>query len=359
MKKSQPPKAKKAVAVKKISVNSSVAKKVKKSSENSVVVEQPIGKDKLAENIADGMIRIACLYAEKWGTTSDIGFVAMYGQEQGDHILDANKLKRSLEKQGKNLVNCIENKGRATKGRLKGKQFILNGGNVEKKIREIFLRCIDRFGVAVATPEKKSVLQNIFSNLQTNFNYKDSEKIGKRGISSHIEAYAAFSHKNLDPVYWQNIEGWKRLFKVLDEAADSIDLEKEESLDELDDDFFETENDSGDIPDIDGAEEGSPKYREHLIRERNRSLILRKKKLASSLSCEVCGFNFEKKYGSLGEEYCEVHHKIPLSSLEKSTKTKLKDLAIVCSNCHRMLHRRRDEFLTIDDLKKKIEKKML
>lgn len=249
MKKPHPKKAKKAVAVKKIAVNSSVAKKVKKSSENSDADERLKKLKERAETIANEMINVAYEYANKWGTTSNIGFVAMYGQEQGDHILDANKLKRSLEKQGKNLVNCIENKGRATKGRLKGKRFILNGGNVEKKIREIFLRCIDRFGVAVATPEKKSVLQNIFSKLQTNFNYKDSEKIGKRGISSHIEAYAAFSHKNLKPDYWQNIKGWRNLFEELDEAAGSTGLKKGKSLIELDDDFFETENDSENIPD--------------------------------------------------------------------------------------------------------------
>ena len=351
MKKIHPPKAKKPVAGKKIAVHRSVAKKVKKSSKNSDVDERLKKLKKRAETIANEMIEVACEHAGNWRKNSDVGFVVMYGQEQGDHILDADKLKRSLEKQGKNLVNCIENNGRATKGRLKGKSFDLNGGNVEKTIREIFLRYIDRFGVAVATSEKKSVLQNIFSNLQTNFNYKDSEKIGKGGIYSHIEAYAAFSHKNLDPVYWQNIEGWKRLFEELDEAADSTDLEKGKSLIELDD-SFETENDSENIPDVDGAEEGSLKYREHLIRERNRSLILRKKKLATSLSCEVCGFDFKEKYGELGEDYCEVHHKIPLSSLEKSTKTKLKDLAIVCSNCHRMLHRRRDEFLTIDKLRR-------
>ncbi|EOW9267990.1 HNH endonuclease [Vibrio cholerae] len=37
----------------------------------------------------------------------------------------------------------------------------------------------------------------------------------------------------------------------------------------------------------------------------------------------------------------EAHHIIPLSELcsVDGSKTRLEDLAIVCSNCHRMLHR--------------------
>ena len=95
----------------------------------------------------------------------------------------------------------------------------------------------------------------------------------------------------------------------------------------------------------------------HLIRERDRSLIKRKKDCATALSCEVCGFNFKEQYGDLGKDYCEVHHKIPLSLLKKSTRTELSDLAIVCSNCHRMLHRKRNEILTIEELRNKIKKK--
>lgn len=110
---------------------------------------------------------------------------------------------------------------------------------------------------------------------------------------------------------------------------------------------------SRNIPDVDRAEEGSPLYRMHLMRERNKKIIDQKKKNAKDLSCEICGFNFEKEYGVA---FCEVHHKKPLSKLKKSAETRSTDLAIVCSNCHRILHHKKDDILSIEDLKKKIKK---
>lgn len=83
----------------------------------------------------------------------------------------------------------------------------------------------------------------------------------------------------------------------------------------------------------------------HTRRERNPTLIKKKKesvlKSTGSLKCEVCGFDFEYFYGSLGTGFAECHHCLPLSSLANPTKTKLDDLAVVCANCHRILHRAR------------------
>lgn len=80
----------------------------------------------------------------------------------------------------------------------------------------------------------------------------------------------------------------------------------------------------------------------HFRRERNRKLIEHKKRtvLATGkiLDCEVCGFNFSFEYGDRGNMYCEVHHRKPISTTTGEIRTTLKDLAIVCSNCHRMLH---------------------
>lgn len=68
--------------------------------------------------------------------------------------------------------------------------------------------------------------------------------------------------------------------------------------------------------------------------------------------CQVCGFDFSEKYGELGQNYIEVHHKNPLAKLNEATIVNPEtDLACVCSNCHRMLHRNRNQVLTIDELK--------
>jgi 5-methylcytosine-specific restriction protein A len=59
-------------------------------------------------------------------------------------------------------------------------------------------------------------------------------------------------------------------------------------------------------------------------------------------TCQICGFCFEKYYGILGKEFCEVHHIEPLSEVggEHDIDPK-KDLIPVCSNCHSMLHKRK------------------
>jgi 5-methylcytosine-specific restriction protein A len=52
-------------------------------------------------------------------------------------------------------------------------------------------------------------------------------------------------------------------------------------------------------------------------------------------------------YGDLGAGFAECHHKLPLAAGER--RTLLSDLAIVCANCHRMLHRR-SPWLTVEEL---------
>ena len=59
--------------------------------------------------------------------------------------------------------------------------------------------------------------------------------------------------------------------------------------------------------------------------------------------CQVCGFDFYEFYGELGSEYIEAHHLIPLSQLPENARVRLSpqdDFRVVCSNCHRMIHRR-------------------
>ncbi|MFE3497774.1 HNH endonuclease [Streptomyces sp. NPDC059175] len=91
------------------------------------------------------------------------------------------------------------------------------------------------------------------------------------------------------------------------------------------------------------APEGRLLMRRHQARERNKSL--RKKKIASviqrggRLACEACGFDFEEVYGDRGAGYIECHHVVPLHEAGEG-RTKLSDLALICANCHRMIHRR-------------------
>jgi 5-methylcytosine-specific restriction enzyme A len=68
--------------------------------------------------------------------------------------------------------------------------------------------------------------------------------------------------------------------------------------------------------------------------------------------CMVCDFDFERVYGEHGAGYIEVHHLRPVSSLQESTKIDpRRDMAVVCSNCHRMIHRKKDKTLSLQELK--------
>lgn len=105
------------------------------------------------------------------------------------------------------------------------------------------------------------------------------------------------------------------------------------------------------------AEEGQVKYQMHKSIERNSTIVnkLKSKRKQSDpkLHCEICGFSFIEKYGDIGEGFIEAHHKVPLSSLEQSTVTNESDLILICSNCHRMLHRT-NPVMSYQELKSKI-----
>lgn len=100
-------------------------------------------------------------------------------------------------------------------------------------------------------------------------------------------------------------------------------------------------------------EEGGVLFRLHRLRERNRRLVARKKERVlqnhGTLACEVCGFDFAAAYGPWGEGYVECHHRKPLSELPARGTVRLDDLALVCANCHRILHRR-NPMPTVDQL---------
>jgi 5-methylcytosine-specific restriction protein A len=102
------------------------------------------------------------------------------------------------------------------------------------------------------------------------------------------------------------------------------------------------------------APEGRVLTRVHMSRERNRALVEKKKAAAIAqtgrLACEVCSFDFGVRYAERGRGFIEVHHLRPLHTLEDGHKTKLGDLALVCANCHRMIHSSRP-WLSIQELR--------
>lgn len=99
-------------------------------------------------------------------------------------------------------------------------------------------------------------------------------------------------------------------------------------------------------PELSGFE---GEQRSLFVKHRRREAKLRAAKIRQALRdgngrlrCEVpgCAFDFFRAYGELGRRYALVHHTRPLASLKsKGAATSLGDLAIVCANCHAMIHR--------------------
>lgn len=97
--------------------------------------------------------------------------------------------------------------------------------------------------------------------------------------------------------------------------------------------------------------EGQLSVREHVTRERDAAIVRAKRehvlRSTGKLECEVCQFDFSAVYGI---EFCEVHHLRPLSESADPVETKIHDLAVVCSNCHRVIHGR-SPFYSLPELR--------
>ncbi len=106
--------------------------------------------------------------------------------------------------------------------------------------------------------------------------------------------------------------------------------------------------------DLTEAVEGQLLTRMHRYRERNATIVKRKKaaylKQHGHLCCEACGFDFHATYGERGGGFIECHHTKPVSELAAGETTKLADLVLLCANCHRMVHASRP-WWTVEDLK--------
>jgi 5-methylcytosine-specific restriction enzyme A len=86
------------------------------------------------------------------------------------------------------------------------------------------------------------------------------------------------------------------------------------------------------------------KYAYHRKVERNRTAARFAKKFHGS-RCQACDLNFTERYGDIGKGFIEAHHLRPIATLEEGIPVKYDvaaDFAVLCSNCHRMIHRTED-----------------
>ena len=180
------------------------------------------------------------------------------------------------------------------------------------------------------------------------FDYKPDQQTFRNpnGVTLKLSNFKA-----LDPNYeGKGMERYSKLDKeVFEEFSSDIKLVHQIANEirqisdnpQLSDEVSKIENDE--TSETDSVKEGQVLYKLHKVRERDRKIIEAKKKKVlrdvGELKCEACDFNFEKTYGELGKGYIECHHIIPLSNFQVNKETKLEDLALLCSNCHRMIHK--------------------
>ncbi len=127
-----------------------------------------------------------------------------------------------------------------------------------------------------------------------------------------------------------------------------------------------TENQRKEIIDSDYKnliiEEGYTKFSQIKTKTRSRKLAEVAKQhftINEKIYCSACNFGFEDFYGEIGRGYIEIHHIKPIFAyddrLEQNINDALENVTPVCSNCHRMIHRKRDEILLIPSLRTLIE----
>ena len=128
--------------------------------------------------------------------------------------------------------------------------------------------------------------------------------------------------------------------------ADIGDEYPQELFNQVSDDIASADDESEDS----SATEGGKKTRLTSYYERDPKLRTKAVNYHGT-KCMVCKFDFHATYGAHGLNFIEVHHIKPLHSLDGESEIDYRtDMAVLCANCHRMIHRKRDSPLSVKEL---------
>ena len=206
---------------------------------------------------------------------------------------------------------------------------------------DLYFREPSAYGNAVhpAVIDLSSILNSlpIHKGRKVNEKYRNPNGVGMklanfRALDPEYDNIGLSSSSILDREVWNDFSNDRERLKAVAEAIIG-NFEQITSADDL-----------GDEDEVE-ATEGRILTRIHQKRERNAGLVRKKKdqilKKTGKLQCEACGFDFYQVYGDHGYGFIECHHKKPVSEIKHGEKTKLSDLAVICANCHRMIHKSR------------------
>ncbi|UUZ72602.1 hypothetical protein LP415_02600 [Polaromonas sp. P1(28)-8] len=92
---------------------------------------------------------------------------------------------------------------------------------------------------------------------------------------------------------------------------------------------------------------------EATVLSRGRNAALRNAALTKSNgTCEACSVMFSTMLGGMGLRVLHVHHREQLALRDVPGVTRLEDLAIVCANCHALIHVDPKHALSVEQLRK-------
>ena len=256
-----------------------------------------------------------------------------------DQINESNSFR--LVKQWELVNNKLEGYHQWANNKHCHGAYLIGDGNTEYWFLFVnwYLDKPDKYYMVIYPENRTSALAEIhkISKLRnaTEFEWKYSPRKQK-------------NHNNLLRDRFKKLEGTLDVRIALPESEVTLDdflvnvfnvVDSRQKAEDLDEDIRGLESS--------GFPEGKRIEKIHKARERNRKVVQLAKqeharKHKGNLPCEICGFDFSKKYGKeIGDFFLEAHHKTLLSKLDEiqGTQTTVSDLAMVCANCHRMLHR--------------------
>ena len=110
--------------------------------------------------------------------------------------------------------------------------------------------------------------------------------------------------------------------------------------------------------------EGKAEVRTTIVKERSKKLreaAIQRYTLDGKIKCAACGFDFGEFYGKQGEGYIQIHHESPIyqysnEGLTSYIEEAIKNTKPLCANCHCMIHRKKSNLLTVQELKQIIRK---
>jgi len=95
---------------------------------------------------------------------------------------------------------------------------------------------------------------------------------------------------------------------------------------------------------------------ESRVTRRGRSRRLRELALERARGvCAACGRNYSTVLGGLGCAVLEVHHRKQLAASRSPRVTRVQDLAVVCANCHRLIHINPRKPLPVEELRRRLQ----